>query len=301
MKINLHNHSTLSDGKLTPEQVVQAAINVGLTHVAITDHFASAKLTTRGVDQDSIAAYVSEIRGLAAKYAGRIKVLAGLEIDFSPTRTDFRFLQAPSPEESIFRVLDFVLLEYLGDPEWSGASLEDLIDVRPKIPCPVGLAHCHFQRSFEGLLPQTVIGILEQQKVFLELCPAARNASMIPNDAAGDRGKLYKDVQALNREMETLSKQLAESPNDAYLLGLRNQMEEQMDLVGKRFKMVPAYRLAGRFTRDLFTRIRGRKVSLSIGSDTHDTAEEVALIGDAVQFIEENLLQTNVITNFYWK
>jgi len=301
LKINLHNHSTLSDGGLAPEEVVQAAINAGLTHVAITDHFASAKLATGGVDQDSMGAYVSEIRGLAAKYAGRIKVLAGVEIDFSSNRTDFRLLRAPSVEESIFRVLDLVLLEYVGDPEWNGAGLEDAIDIRGKIPCPVGLAHCHFERSFEGLLPQTVVAILEQQKIFLELCPAERNAVMVPVEVATDRDKVHQEMQVLHKEMDTLSKKLAESPDDTYLLDLRKQIEGQMDLAYKQFKKVPAYRLTGRLTRDLFSRLRGRKVPLSIGTDTHDTAEEVGQIGDAVQFIEENMLQANVITNFYWK
>lgn len=42
MKIDLHLHSTLSDGSLDPEEVVQHALNNGCAKIAITDHeFAS--------------------------------------------------------------------------------------------------------------------------------------------------------------------------------------------------------------------------------------------------------------------
>ncbi|SRR5574344_181329 len=37
-KIDLHSHSTASDGSLTPTQLVQRAIDRGLTHLALTDH-----------------------------------------------------------------------------------------------------------------------------------------------------------------------------------------------------------------------------------------------------------------------
>lgn len=38
MRIDLHTHSTVSDGTLSPEQVMQAAADAGLDVVALTDH-----------------------------------------------------------------------------------------------------------------------------------------------------------------------------------------------------------------------------------------------------------------------
>ena len=301
MKINLHNHSSLSDGKPSPEEIVQSAIKGGLTHVAITDHFASSKLDVRGVDRENIAAYAAEVKALAGKYAGRIQVLSGVEVDFCPARTDFGIFRPPTPEASAFRALDLVLFEYVGDSEWEGASLEELVGLRAGIPCPVGLAHCRFERTFAGFMPQTVVSILEQHKLFLELCPSERNAVMVPADPGMDVAKTQKQLQALHKQMEALSHKLAAAPNDAYLLGLHKEIDEHTEAIYKRFKKVPAYRLAGRFTRDLFARLRGRNVALSIGTDTHDSADEVAQIGDAVKFIEEQMLQRNVITNFHWK
>ena len=42
MRIDLHTHSTASDGTLTPEQLVRAAADVGLDAVALTDHDTTA-------------------------------------------------------------------------------------------------------------------------------------------------------------------------------------------------------------------------------------------------------------------
>ncbi|QJW46754.1 PHP domain-containing protein [bacterium BFN5] len=38
MKVDLHIHTTASDGRLSPQEVVDHAISMGLTHIAITDH-----------------------------------------------------------------------------------------------------------------------------------------------------------------------------------------------------------------------------------------------------------------------
>ena len=36
--IDLHMHSTFSDGELIPAEVVSRALHAGYTHLAITDH-----------------------------------------------------------------------------------------------------------------------------------------------------------------------------------------------------------------------------------------------------------------------
>ena len=36
--IDLHTHSTASDGALTPTQLVERAVSIGLTAIALTDH-----------------------------------------------------------------------------------------------------------------------------------------------------------------------------------------------------------------------------------------------------------------------
>lgn len=72
MGLDLHTHSVYSDGSHTPEQIVDIAINVGLTAVAITDH-------------DNVLAY-DIAKGYAAKCseeAGKnlIEIVPGIEIN----------------------------------------------------------------------------------------------------------------------------------------------------------------------------------------------------------------------------
>lgn len=62
--IDLHMHSTASDGALAPHDVVAAAANVGLAAIALTDHD-----TLAGVDE---ARYAGEALG--------VRVVAGIEL-----------------------------------------------------------------------------------------------------------------------------------------------------------------------------------------------------------------------------
>jgi hypothetical protein len=62
--IDLHLHTTASDGRLSPEQLVARAAAAGLTTIAVTDH-------------DTVAA-IAEVTSLAA--ARGIRVVTGIEI-----------------------------------------------------------------------------------------------------------------------------------------------------------------------------------------------------------------------------
>ena len=55
--IDLHCHSTYSDGSLTPEQLVAEAAKIGLTALALTDHD-----TTAGLPRFSAAAAGTAVR-----------------------------------------------------------------------------------------------------------------------------------------------------------------------------------------------------------------------------------------------
>lgn len=54
MKADLHSHSFFSDGKQTPEFLVQRAIENGLSHLAITDHDCTDALAALPADQDRL-------------------------------------------------------------------------------------------------------------------------------------------------------------------------------------------------------------------------------------------------------
>ena len=76
---DLHMHTVWSDGKNTPEEMVQEAIRKGLETVGISDHSSGDPC---GMKLEENAAYKAEIARLKEKYAGQIQVLCGLERDF---------------------------------------------------------------------------------------------------------------------------------------------------------------------------------------------------------------------------
>ncbi len=72
-------HTIFSDGKNTPEEMVQEAIRRGLDTVGISDHSSGDPC---GMTLADSVRYREEIARLKQKYAGQIRVLCGLERDY---------------------------------------------------------------------------------------------------------------------------------------------------------------------------------------------------------------------------
>lgn len=79
---DLHVHTTYSDGRSTPEEVVQAAIAKGMTTLGFSDHSYTHFDTAYCIPEEKIPAYRAEIEALKALYAGQIEILCGIEQDF---------------------------------------------------------------------------------------------------------------------------------------------------------------------------------------------------------------------------
>jgi len=78
--IDLHMHSTFSDGSLTPAQLVEAACEIGLTAMALTDHD-----STGGLDQFLAACARQE-------GPGRVEGIPGVEISAAVSRGTMHML-----------------------------------------------------------------------------------------------------------------------------------------------------------------------------------------------------------------
>lgn len=81
-KVNYHTHTTGSDGKLKPEDLVKLAIKKKFKILAITDHYHfPPKFRDWGNDYYSKEHYL-ELKRLKIKYKNKIKILVGVEFDW---------------------------------------------------------------------------------------------------------------------------------------------------------------------------------------------------------------------------
>ncbi|MFH0953707.1 MAG: PHP domain-containing protein [Verrucomicrobiota bacterium] len=92
--IDLHTHSTFSDGTLTPEDLIEEAWGLGLTAIALTDHD-----TTAGIP-----------RLLAAAEGKPLRVVPGVEIsaDFKPGTMHMLGYFIPSDDAALNRHLEWI-------------------------------------------------------------------------------------------------------------------------------------------------------------------------------------------------
>ena len=79
IKSNLHTHTTLSDGRGTVKDNIEAAIAAGFVSLGISDHsYLEGDEGSIGPDEEK---YVSAVREAAEEYKGKIDVFCGLELD----------------------------------------------------------------------------------------------------------------------------------------------------------------------------------------------------------------------------
>jgi DNA polymerase (family 10) len=81
---DLHMHTDATDGRDSIRQMADAALARGLSYIAITDHSKNLAMTN-GLDDARALAHIKRIREvdteLQQEYGGRIRVLAGIEVD----------------------------------------------------------------------------------------------------------------------------------------------------------------------------------------------------------------------------
>ena len=124
MKTNYHTHTTWCDGRDTPQSVIEVAIAKGFDELGFSSHVDMLK------DFD---AYVAGIAALKAAYAGRIRILCGLESEFEQglERRDkldyvigsFHFLTAPDGVRFAFDHAPQILMDGIRD-HFDGDAVE---------------------------------------------------------------------------------------------------------------------------------------------------------------------------------
>jgi histidinol-phosphatase (PHP family) len=80
----LHTHNFYCDGKVTIEEMVESAINQGVTQLGISSH-APLKISNKwSMDINDLEKYAREIEKLKQKYRAQIDIFLSLEIDYIP-------------------------------------------------------------------------------------------------------------------------------------------------------------------------------------------------------------------------
>lgn len=121
IRTDLHIHTRWCDGKNTPEEMVLAAIEKGMECIGFSCHSYTWFEEECCIAKEKIPAYVTEIRTLAEQYAGKIRILCGVEQDYDsaeePAWADYvigsvhflshngQFLAIDNTEEEFCRLL----------------------------------------------------------------------------------------------------------------------------------------------------------------------------------------------------
>lgn len=86
---DFHVHTTFSDGKSSPEEVVLAAIEKGMSCLGFSDHSYTFFDEEYCMPKERIGEYKACIASLKERYADKIKILCGIEQDiFSSESTE---------------------------------------------------------------------------------------------------------------------------------------------------------------------------------------------------------------------
>ncbi len=79
---NLHTHTTFCDGKNTPEEMVRAALSLGMDSLGFSGHGPSSAPDEAAMAPEAVPAYRAEVLRLREQYAGKLDLFLGIERDY---------------------------------------------------------------------------------------------------------------------------------------------------------------------------------------------------------------------------
>lgn len=81
-RTSFHTHTVYCDGKHTPEEMVKSAISLGFEALGFSGHAYTPCEPEYSMSPDDTKRYKEEILKLKDKYAGKIDIYCGLELDY---------------------------------------------------------------------------------------------------------------------------------------------------------------------------------------------------------------------------
>ncbi len=79
-----HMHSLFSDGSASIDEMVESAIEKGLSQITITDHMPLPHATRYAMAYDKLALYRQTIREARLRFGSRLKINMGIEMEYIP-------------------------------------------------------------------------------------------------------------------------------------------------------------------------------------------------------------------------
>ena len=173
-KMNLHIHSTFSDGKVSIRKMVKSALKLNLDYIAITDHFTDSwkDWVSKLKDIDKISEYLGEItecQNYIREHGKKLVVFKGLEVDLGSSARFIKKNIQPSK-------FDLILFEYLQDVD-TIAFIKNIINfwkrkIRNIGELPIiGLAHLDPSYFMYDNL-DILISFLKNYSIYFEFNPS---------------------------------------------------------------------------------------------------------------------------------
>ena len=90
-RTNYHTHTTYCDGKNSPKGIVSEAVRLGMTEVGFSGHSYTSIDESYCMSREGMHKYFDEITKLREQYAGKIKILCGIEMDLFSDPEDYDY------------------------------------------------------------------------------------------------------------------------------------------------------------------------------------------------------------------
>ncbi len=100
---DLHTHTVFCDGENSAEEMVLAALEKGLRCLGFSGHSFTPHDVSYCMTEEATKAYRKEIARLKKKYAGKIRILRGIELDYYSPEDALRYDYAIASVHYVFK------------------------------------------------------------------------------------------------------------------------------------------------------------------------------------------------------
>ena len=144
---DLHMHTYYCDGRDSAEDMVKAAIGKGLRTVGISGHSFTPHDPSYCMSRADTLRYIEEINALKAKYAGRIRVLLGIELDYYSDTDTSPFDYIIGSVHYLFKEPDYAAALKSGASGASGAERGGVAQADPSKAGAAGATQSNFEHA----------------------------------------------------------------------------------------------------------------------------------------------------------